>query len=342
MMKVDLRSDTITQPTAAMLEAMFAAKVGDDVFGEDPAINELEQRVAKEFGFEAALFCASGTMANQIAIKVHTQPGAEVICEAESHVFYYEGGGIALNSSAQARPIKGENFKLTPALIEEAINPDDVHKAKTSLVCLENTLNRGGGKCYYNIEIELIKNLCNKYNLPLHLDGARLWNAAIATKTAFSFYGKMFDSIALCFNKGMGCPVGSILLGNKEFIAKARRIRKVFGGGWRQAGYLAQACLFALDNNYNRLITDHLHAKNIAEVLKQCSWVKHVIEPETNILLFDIDDALKVENAIAAFAKKDILCFSTGKQRIRFVFHLHIENEAINYLVNIIKNIDFQ
>jgi threonine aldolase len=245
-MQVDFRSDTVTRPTPGMLEAMFKAKVGDDVFSEDPSINELEALGAKMFGMDAALFCPSGTMTNQIAIKCHTQPGDEVICEAGSHIYQYEGGGIAFNSGASAKLITGDRGRITAQQVVESINnADDVHKAKSSLVSLENTANRGGGSCYNLEEIKRIKQVCDQHSLLLHLDGARLFNALVAKKEKPEEYGTLFHSISICLSKGLGCPVGSLLVGTQDFIKKSKRIRKLFGGGMRQAGYLAAAGIYA-------------------------------------------------------------------------------------------------
>ena len=252
-MIIDLRSDTVTKPTPAMLKAMVSAKVGDDVFGEDPTINELERLSADMFGMEAGLFCPSGTMTNQIAIKCHTQPGDEVICDESAHVYQYEGGGIAFNSSASVKLLYGDRGRINAEQVKAAINPDDSHKSRTSLVCLENTSNRGGGSCYNFSEIKAIKKVCTENSLILHLDGARLWNALIAKKETPKQYGEVFDSVSICLSKGLGCPVGSVLVGNKDFIKKARRIRKVLGGGMRQAGVLAAAGIYGLQNNFDRL-----------------------------------------------------------------------------------------
>ena len=248
-----------------MLEAMFNAPVGDDVFGEDPSVNKLEAMSAEMFGMEAAVFCPSGTMTNQIAIKCHTQPGDEIICDKVSHVYIYEGGGIAFNSGCQVKALDGQRGRITANQVLESINPDDVHKARTSLISLENTANRGGGSCYEFAEIELIKEVCLNNNLKFHLDGARLWNALVAKTESPKQYGEVFDSISICLSKGMGTPVGSLLLGKTDFIKQARRVRKVFGGGMRQAGYLAAAGIYALENNIERLAEDHHHAKQIAD-----------------------------------------------------------------------------
>jgi threonine aldolase len=339
MHTTDLRSDTITKPTAEMLKYMMAAHVGDDVFKEDPSVNTLEAKLAELFGMEAALFCASGTMSNQIGIKLHVQPGNEVICEAEAHVYYYEAGGIAMNSYAQVKTIKGVQGKITAQQIEEAINPNDIHKSDTTLVCLENTCNRGGGSYYTVNDIKAIQEVCLKHNLALHLDGARLWNAAIATNTPLVEYGNLFNTISVCFNKGMGCPVGSALLGTRANIERARKIRKAWGGGWRQAGYLAAAVLYALDNNYKRLQTDHEHATAIAKALQQCAWVKHVEPVYTNIILFDIAEVMgNAQDAVTVLAQHGILCFATGINRVRLVTHLHITAQDVDYIINMLTH----
>ena len=233
-MSIDLRSDTVTRPTPGMREAMMKAPVGDDVFGEDPSINTLQEMTADLFGMEAALFCPSGTMTNQIAIKCHTQPGDEVICDESSHIYQYEGGGIALNSGASVKLLYGDRGRIYARQVEEAIQPDDVHRAHTRMVSLENTSNRGGGSCYTFSEIQAIQQVCMRHDLAFHLDGARLWNAIVARKEDPLHYGKVFDSISVCLSKSLGCPVGSLLLGTKDFIKKAKRYRKVFGGGMRQ------------------------------------------------------------------------------------------------------------
>ncbi len=250
---IDFRSDTVTKPSPQMLECMFTAKVGDDVFGEDPSVNELESLAASMFGLEAGLFCPSGTMTNQIAIKAHTQPGDELICDKMSHIYQYEGGGIAFNSGCSVKLIDGDRGRITADQVKAAINPDDVHKPNTSLVSLENTANRGGGSCYNFTDIQEIKEVCLQNNLKLHLDGARIFNALIAKNETAKQYGEIFDTISICLSKGLGTPVGSVLLGPKDFIKKARRIRKVFGGGMRQAGFMAAAGIYALQNNIDRL-----------------------------------------------------------------------------------------
>ena len=336
-MIIDLRSDTFTKPSAEMLQYMFDAPVGDDVFGEDPTVNELEKLCTTIFGMEAALYCPTGTMTNQIAIKCHTQPGDEIICEKLSHVYIYEGGGIAFNSGCQVKAIEGTRGLIVDTDIIDNINPDDVHKARTSLVCLENTANRGGGSCYDFEEIVKIKAVCKQHNLKLHLDGARLFNAMVAKKENPLMYGEVFDSISICLSKGLGTPIGSVLLGNVAFIAKARRVRKIFGGGMRQAGYMAAAGVYALHNNVHRLKEDHNNAKHIAEELLQKEFVGKMMPVETNIIIFEILG----ENGAAAFCEKmkhyDVLCLPISKTQVRMVTHLGVTNEMVDKLIQLIK-----
>ncbi len=286
---IDFRSDTVTKPSKEMMDAMFSAPVGDDVFSEDPTINELQQFAAKMFGKEDALFCSSGTQTNQIAINVHVQPGSEVICHEESHIYKYEGGGIAKNSGASVRLLQGDRGRLTVDAIAKWVNPDDVHFPTTQLVSLEDTANRGGGAIYDFTEIQKIKKFCVANNLPLHLDGARLMNALVETKIDPKVYGAEFDSISLCLSKGLGAPVGSVLIGTKDFIKKARRVRKVFGGGMRQAGIIAAGGLYALKNNVDRLLIDHQHARQLEQTLNQLIWVNEVISVETNIVVVNYE-----------------------------------------------------
>lgn len=326
-MLIDFRSDTVTQPSPAMLEAMLKAKVGDDVFGEDPAVNELENKSASLFGMEAGLFCPSGTMTNQIAIKCHTQPGDEVICDESAHIYQYEGGGIAFNSGASVKLLQGDRGRFTAAQAKAAINPDDVHRANTRLVCLENTSNRGGGSCYDFEEIKKIKALCTENKLALHLDGARLWNALVAKNETPKQYGETFDSISICLSKSLGCPVGSVLLGRKEFIQKARRIRKVFGGGMRQAGFIAAAGIYALENNIQRLAEDHLHALQIGEAIAKKSFVKMVLPVETNIIIFELKDGITAPELVSKLKEQHILGYAIAPDRVRLVTHLDITKE---------------
>jgi threonine aldolase len=326
---IELRSDTFTKPGPAMLQAMMAAETGDDVFGEDPTINRLEAYAAFLFGMEAGLFCPSGTMTNQIAIKCHTRPGDEVICESLAHVYIYEGGGMASNAQAQARPLQAPRGLLEAAQVEAAINPDDIHKAPTRLVCLENTSNRGGGSCYSQDAMNAIAAVCRKNGIALHLDGARIFNAIVANGEEPAWYGLTFDSISVCLSKGLGAPVGSVLLGKKDWIQQARRVRKAFGGGMRQAGYLAAAGLFALEHQVERLREDHLHAAMLADTLRELPWVAKVHAPETNIVLFDLPTHLPSSRVVSLLADKGIRAGATGPSQIRFVTHLDVSNADI-------------
>ncbi len=322
-----------------MLQAMMTAKVGDDVFSEDPSINELENLSAEMFGMESGLFCPSGTMTNQIAIKCHTKPGDEVICDESAHVYQYEGGGIAFNSSASVKLLYGDRGRINATQVKAAINDDDNHKANTSLVCLENTSNRGGGSCYDFNEIKKIKEVCVENHLALHLDGARLWNAMIAKNESPKQYGETFDSISICLSKGLGCPVGSVLLGKKDFIKKARRVRKVFGGGMRQAGFLAAAGIFALKNNIERLKQDHEHAKQIGNAVSKASITKFVLPVETNIIIFETVDSTTAAEVVEKLKQQKILCSVTAPDRVRLVVHLDITEEMVNKTIEIINEL---
>ncbi len=336
---IDLRSDTITKPTREMLEAMFSAKVGDDVFGDDPTVNELQQKAARMFGMEAALYCPSGTMTNQIAIKVHTKPGDEVICDEGSHVYRYEGAGIAFNSGSSVRLIQGDRGRITAEQILQNINPDDQHFPVSKLVVAENTANRGGGSCYNYRELEKISKACKENDLGFHLDGARLFNALIETGQKPGQYGKIFDSISICLSKGLGAPVGSLILGDKDFINQARRIRKVFGGAMRQAGFMAAAGLFALDNNIARLKEDHDKAKKISNVLSNCSFVKEVLPVETNIVVFKLIDNIKDTDFLNTLEAKGVRAVGFGPQTIRMVTHLDFTENMLDDLIHIVKSI---
>jgi threonine aldolase len=320
-----------------MLHAMFEAPVGDDVFGEDPSINELERLAAEMFGMEAAIYCPSGTMTNQIAIKCHTQPGDEVICDVASHIYQYEGGGIAFNSGASVKLIWGNRGRITAQDVQDSINADDVHKARTSLVSLENTSNRGGGSCYEMDEIRKIRKVCDENHLPLHLDGARLFNALVAKNQSPKEYGELFHSISICLSKSLGCPVGSVLLGNKDFIKKARRVRKVFGGGMRQAGYLASAGIFALKNNVKRLCQDHLHAQQIADALAQKQFVTEVLPVETNIIIFSLNGQYTPQSLVAKLKEENIYGYAISPTQVRLVTHLDITPEMVEKTIRKIK-----
>lgn len=338
-MIADFRSDTVTQPGKEMLAYMMKAPVGDDVFAEDPSINHLESLSARIFGYEAAIFCPSGTMTNQIAIKCHTSPGDEVICDRNSHIYQYEGGGIAFNSGASVRLLEGDRGRLTAEQVEAAINPEDVHKPVTTLVGLENTCNRGGGSCYDLKQIARIKAVCNASGLALHLDGARLFNAMVARKEDPLEYGKLFNSVSICLSKSLGAPVGSLLLGDHLFIKKARRIRKVFGGGMRQAGYLAAAGIYALENNVERLHQDHLHARMIEEVLREKSFVQEILPVETNIVIASFNFPYSPAKFIEEMKKHDIHMFSISPTQVRMVLHLDISPAMVEKTIQIIKSL---
>lgn len=338
-MPIDLRSDTVTKPTPAMLEAMMTAKVGDDVFGEDPSINALEAMAARLFGMEAALYCASGTMSNQIAIKCHTQPGDEVICEKSSHVYIYEGGGIAMHSGSQVKALDGDLGRITASQVSQSINPDDVHRARTSLVSLENTCNRGGGACYELEEVRKIKQVCSDNQLKLHLDGARLFNALVATGQTAKEYGQVFDSISVCLNKGLGCPIGSILMGPAAFIRQARRVRKAFGGGLRQAGFMAASGIYALENNVARLAIDHDHAKRIGAALEKKDFVRSIIPVVTNIVIFEVDQNGCARELAQQLKEKGILAIAIAANQIRFVTHLDISPAMVDEVVAVIEQL---
>lgn len=326
---IDFRSDTVTLPTPGMLAYMQAAPLGDDVFGEDPSINALEAKTAGLFGMEAGLFCPSGTMTNQLAIKTHTQAGDEVICEELSHIYQYEGGGIASNSGSSVKLLRGNRGRITAAQVLAAINPDDVHKPISTLVSLENTCNRGGGACYDFSEIEAIQKVAKSNGLGLHLDGARIFNAIVHKKEDPKQYGKVFDSISICLSKGLGAPVGSVLLGSTPFIKKARRWRKVFGGGMRQAGSLAAAGIYALDNHIERLKEDHTKALEIKNTLLKKDFVKEIFEVETNIVIAHIEGKYNATQLAAALKEKNILVIAMTPALIRFVVHLDITTEML-------------
>jgi threonine aldolase len=338
---IDFRSDTVTQPTAAMRAAMMEAKVGDDVYGEDVTVNLLERKLADRFAMEAGLFCPSGTMSNQIAIKCHTQPLDELICDQTAHVYRYEGGGIAFNSQVSVRLLHGDRGIITPEMILPEINEENIHFPRTRLVVLENTVNKGGGNCYTLAQIAKISKLCRQKGLTLHLDGARIFNALVATQEKAKDYGKYFDSISVCLSKGLGAPVGSVLLGSSALIERAKRIRKVLGGGMRQAGFLAAAGIYALDYHVERLVEDHRHAKQLADTLMNCSFVSSVIKPETNIVLFDVAEHLNANQVVERLSYSHILCNATSSKTIRLVTHLDISEADINQAIERLKQIHF-
>lgn len=336
---IDFRSDTVTQPSQEMLAAMFSAPTGDDVFGEDPTVNELEAFAAAYFGKEAALYCSSGTQTNQIAIQVHVQPGGEVITHEESHVYKYEGGGIARNSGASVRLLRGNRGRVTLEDVAPWINPDDVHFPITQLVSLEDTANRGGGAIYNLQDLQRISDFCRAQNLPLHLDGARLMNALVENGEDPKVYAARFDSISLCLSKGLGAPVGSVLVGDRDFIKKARRVRKVYGGGMRQAGIIAAGGLYALKNNVERLREDHAHARELEKVLLSCSWVMEVIPVETNIVVAVLNETSKRDVIIEQMAQHGVRTIAFGPGMIRFVTHLDITPAMIDQSLEVLKKI---
>lgn len=336
---IDYRSDTVTRPTQLMKEAMMQAAVGDDVFGEDPSVNELESLSASLFGMESALFCPSGTMTNQIAIKCHTQPGDEVICDALSHVYLYEGGGIAANSGSSVRLLQGDRGRVTAGMVLEAINPDDIHKPKSTLVSLENTANRGGGSCYNFTDIQSIREVCSNNKLGLHLDGARIFNALVAKNETAKQYGEIFDSISICLSKGLGAPVGSVLIGKTDFIKKAKRVRKMFGGGMRQAGSLAAAGIYALNHHIDRLAEDHQHAKLIENILSKKDFVGKILPVETNILIFEVKGKYSAPQLSTLLKEKGILAIAISPTQIRFVFHLDISPGQVQETIDIINTL---
>ncbi len=336
---IDLRSDTVTKPSAEMLLEMGNAVVGDDVYGEDPTVNELQAYAAQLFGKEAALFCSSGTQTNQIAINVHVQPGGEVICHKEAHIYKYEGGGIAKNSGASVQLIDGNFGRLTAQQVADAIQPNDIHFPITQLIALEDTANRGGGAIYDFEEIKNIKKIADKHAIPMHLDGARLFNALVETKINPKVYGAQFDSISICLSKGLGAPIGSLLLGTTTFIEKARRVRKVMGGGMRQAGFLAAAGLYALKNNVERLTIDHQHALQIDAILAKCSWVKNTYPVQTNIIVVELVERDKRDLVLQQLKKNHVLASAFGPGKVRFVFHLDVSAEQVAELATILPKI---
>ena len=333
-MRIDLISDTVTKPTKGMLTAMMDAEVGDDVFKADPTINALQEKAAKMFGVEDALFFPSGTMANQTAIKLHTNPGDKMFCDKWAHVFNFEGGGAAFNSGVSSHLIDGERGMFTAEQLEYAVSGRaDIHVPYSRLVCIENTTNKGGGACWDFEELKKIKKICINNDLAFHLDGARLFNALVAKNETPKQYGELFDTISICLSKGLGAPVGSILLGTKEHIAKALRIRKLFGGAMRQAGYLAAAAIYALDNHIERLAEDHRRAKRIGKVLESCSFIKSVEPVETNIVIFYTNDTIDENEFVNTMAQKNIHFISMGDGKLRMVTHLDFTEKMLDKLL---------
>lgn len=336
---IDVRSDTVTRPSQEMLKVMFNAIVGDDVLEDDPTVKELESYAAALFGKEAAVFCPSGTMTNQVAIKVHTRPGDEVICDQGSHVYRYEGGGMAFNSGCSVRLVQGDRGRISPSDIRENVNPDNVHHPRTSLVVVENTCNRGGGSYYSLGKVRELSITARELGLAMHLDGARLFNALAETGEKAIDHGRCFDSVSICLSKGLGAPVGSLLLGTDTFIREARRVRKLYGGGMRQAGYLAAAGLFALKNNVGRLREDHARARELGNVLKKRSYVKEVMPVDTNIVIFRLTDEWDDILFLEALKQKGILALGFGPGTIRMITHLDFTDKMLESAVRILKEL---
>lgn len=340
-MKIDLRSDTVTRPTPGMMDAMMSAEVGDDVYKEDPSANTLEQRLAEMFGMDSALFFPSGSMANQAAIKMHTQPGEQLIADKWAHVYNYEGGGVSFNSGVSCKLIDGNRGMITANQVEENINPPDFyHSPLTRLVCLENTTNKGGGACYDFSEMKRIRNVCDTHNLGLHLDGARIWNALVAKKENPKDYGALFDTISVCLSKGLGAPMGSVLLGKKEIMTKAIRVRKVLGGGMRQIGFMTAAGIYALDNHLKRLAKDHKRALEIAEVLSNQIYIEKVEPTETNIVIFYLAKNVSEENFMKQLLQKNIQISNMGQGKLRIVTHLDYTAEMHAVFLEILNTIE--
>ena len=333
---IELRSDTFTKPDPPMLAAMMAAEVGDDVFGEDPTVNALEEKLAAMFGMEAGLFCPSGTMTNQIAIRVHTRPQDEVICDRYAHIYLYEGGGIMANSGASVSLLEGDRGRINAQQVAAAIKPDDVHAPVSRLVSLENTMNKGGGSIYDFDEIRKIKEVVDRYGLKFHLDGARLFNALVESGDNMQAYGKTFDTISICLSKGLGAPVGSVLIGGRDDIKRARRVRKVFGGGMRQAGFLAAAGIYALDHNIERLRHDHERARAIGRALEGCAYVTGIMPIDTNILIFSTDD---VPGVLSKLEARGVSGIAFGPNQIRFVTHLDFTDDDLEQTIAVLQSI---
>ncbi|UGS22222.1 threonine aldolase family protein [Flavobacterium cyclinae] len=341
-MEINLVSDTVTKPSVEMLNAMFNAKVGDDVYKQDPTVNELEETLADLFGMEAALFFPSGTMANQTAIKLHTQPGEQVICDKYSHIYHYEGGGASFNSGVSCCLVDGNRGMITADLVKNGINdPEFYHAPLTSLVSIENTTNKGGGACYDLQPLQEIKQVCIDHNLKYHLDGARLWNALVAKKQHPKQFGELFDTISVCLSKGLGAPVGSVLLGSKADMHRALRIRKIFGGNMRQSGYLAAAGLFALQNNISRLEIDHRRAKELGNLLVKMPWVANVESVETNILIFGLQSFVDEKLFMEKLKQKGIAISSMGHGKLRIVTHLDYKEVMHEYVMEVFSKLTF-
>ena len=339
-MDINLVSDTVTKPSQEMLRFMFQAEVGDDVYKQDLTAIELENKVAQFFGFEAGLFFPSGTMANQTAIKLHTQPGEQLIADKWAHVYNYEGGGVSFNSGVSCCLLDGNLGMITAEQVSGAINnPEFYHSPLTSLVCVENTTNKGGGACYDFNEFIKIRQVCDANNLKFHLDGARIWNALVATNDNPTHYGKVFHTMSVCFSKGMGAPVGSVLLSDKTTINRALRIRKILGGGMRQIGYLAAAGLFALEHNIDRLAEDHRRAKELGDLLNNLPWVATVEPVETNILIFSVQSSIDENQLMQKLNQKGIAISSMGHGKLRIVTHLDYREVMHSYVLETLEKL---
>lgn len=340
-MKINLISDTVTKPSPQMLEAMMSAEVGDDVFKADPSVNALEEKVASLFGMDAALFFPSGTMTNQTAIKIHTKPGDQLICDKYAHVYNYEGGGVSFNSGVSCKLVDGHRGMMKAEQVVAAINPPDFyHSPLTSLVCIENTTNKGGGACWDFEELKAIRKICDEHGLGYHLDGARLWNALVAKGEDPKAYGSLFDTISICLSKGLGCPVGSVLVGKKKYMDHALRIRKVLGGGMRQAGYLAAAGIYALDHHIDRLKEDHQKARELGAQLEKIPFVKRVEPIETNIVIFQLEEEkCTSEKFLEALTKKEIQIIGMGQGKLRMVTHMDYTAEMHEHTLKILESL---
>lgn len=338
-MIIDLRSDTVTKPTKEMLDAMLSAKVGDDVYKEDETVNLLEKRVATMFGKSKALFFPTGTMANQTALKLHTNPGDQIIADKDSHIYNYEGGGASFNSGVSFKLIDGDRGMFNTEDVLGKINPPDFyHSPLTKLVAIENTANRGGGSCWDISELKKIRTVCNDNKLGYHLDGARLWNALVKKNENAKQYGELFDTISVCFSKGLGCPIGSVLVGDEDIMENAIRIRKILGGGMRQVGYLAAAGLYALDNNIDRLNEDHLKAKEIGELLTSLSYIKRVEPVETNIVIFELEENINENDFLYKLKENNIKLIGMGSGKLRMVTHLDYTNQMHDHVLSTLKS----
>lgn len=336
-MLIDLRSDTVTQPTPEMRMAIAHAQVGDDVYGDDPTVNALEAYVAQLLGKEAAVFMPSGTMTNQIALRVHTEPGDEVILESQAHIYYYESGAPAALSGVMCKLIAGHQGRFTAADLQQALRPSDYHFARTKLVCLENTHNRSGGRIFPLSEIEAIAQLCQSQNLKLHLDGARLWNACVATGISEAEYAKSFDTVSVCFSKGLGAPVGSALAGSQELIDRSRRFRKMWGGGMRQAGMIAAGALYALKHHRDRLQEDHANARLFAEAIAQIPEIDVDLEAvETNIVIFHTK-TVSAQSIAQRLAEKGVAMLAIAPNSLRAVMSLMVDRAQVEQAAKLVE-----